>query len=365
MKKQIKKFLVLLLMLAMAVGMCCQYPVYASEVDQTETQETEVVQNTEASENKENTIDLDDNIEGAELSDPEFMPEKEADLSETTVDETTSSAVTETEKTVSAEAENENSTDELTWENVPSMGWDDPEKGQCEEQSARKSPSANGIALFSEKEAKAIKGYGIDVSSLNGAIDWEQVKAAGVDFAFIRVGGRGFASSGTLYKDDNALQNIEDALAAGIQVGVYFFSTAVNETEVMAEAQYTCNVIKDYDITYPVVYDCEGYDIAGYRNYGMGKEERTALAVKFLDYVESQGYEGMMYSSSYHFTDENSWLTDTLQNAYEIWVAQYPMYQNNDGKWKEYATYEELEGQTTSYTGQYRFWQCSRCRYEC
>ena len=64
----------------------------------------------------------------------------------------------------------------------------------------------------------------------------------------------------SIYKDDDAQKNIEGALAAGVKVGVYFFSTALNEQEAIEEAKYTCSVIRDYDISYPVVYDHEGYD---------------------------------------------------------------------------------------------------------
>ena len=171
----------------------------------------------------------------------------------------------------------------VTWDDVPSMGWDDPEGNTEVRQSAETFDTENGIALLSANNEKKIKAYGIDVSQHNGDIDWEKVKNFGVDFAIIRVGGRGYGSAGNIYKDDDAQKNIEGALAAGVKVGVYFFSTALNEQEAIEEAKYTCSVIRDYDISYPVVYDHEGYDQKEYRNYGLSKEVRTKSAIAFID----------------------------------------------------------------------------------
>ena len=111
----------------------------------------------------------------------------------------------------------------VTWDDVPSMGWDDPEGNTEVRQSAETFDTENGIALLSANNEKKIKAYGIDVSQHNGDIDWEKVKNFGVDFAIIRVGGRGYGSAGNIYKDDDAKKNIEGALAAGVKVGVYFF----------------------------------------------------------------------------------------------------------------------------------------------
>ena len=87
---------------------------------------------------------------------------------------------------------------------------------------------------------------GIDVSTWNKQIDWNAVKASGIDFAFIKVGGRGWGSAGTLYHDSRALENLKGAKAAGIKIGVYFFSQAITEKEAAEEAQYTINYLHTY-----------------------------------------------------------------------------------------------------------------------
>ena len=245
----------------------------------------------------------------------------------------------------------------VTWDDVPSMGWDDPEGNTEVRKSAQTFKEENEIALFSSGNEKKIKAYGIDVSQHNGTINWKKVRNAGVDFAIIRVGGRGYGSAGNIYKDDDAQQNIEGALAAGIKVGVYFFSTAINEKEALEEAKYTCSVIRDYDISYPVVYDHEGFDDEEYRNYGLSTEERTKSAVAFMDYVREQGYEPMIYSSAAYFRDDSKWKTSELENTYGIWVAQYWRYTNSNGNRREYSNYEMAKSNPSSYTGRYTIWQ--------
>ncbi|MCD8212290.1 MAG: SH3 domain-containing protein [Oscillospiraceae bacterium] len=218
----------------------------------------------------------------------------------------------------------------------------------------------NGIALTSVKATEEIYAYGVDVSAYQKDIDWYRVAQSGVTFAIIRVGYRGYGSSGKLVQDEYAIKNIEGALANGINVGCYFFSTAVNEAEAVEEAKFVVNIIKNYDITYPVVYDCEGYDISYYRNYGLSNTLRSNMAIAFLDYVESCGYEGMMYSCSSHLNNNAYWNTSTLESKYQVWVAHYMIqYTDSSGKKVEYPTYESSinAGKTLPYSGAYRFWQ--------
>jgi len=107
-------------------------------------------------------------------------------------------------------------------------------------------------------DKKSGKANGIDVSKWQGKIDWKRVKASGIEFAIIRIGYR--AENGKIYKDECADYNIQQAVKNNILVGVYFFSTAVNKKEAKAEAEWTANTIKSYPVSYPVVYDCEGYE---------------------------------------------------------------------------------------------------------
>ena len=126
---------------------------------------------------------------------------------------------------------------------------------------------------------------GIDVSRYQGVIDWNQVAASGVQFAIIRVGYR-TQTTGILNEDPYARYNLQEAQRVGLKVGAYFFSAAVNEAEAVEEALFTANLIDKYKITFPVAYDCEGFRNTTSRQYLLGKEVRTALAVKFLDTIE-------------------------------------------------------------------------------
>lgn len=162
---------------------------------------------------------------------------------------------------------------------------------------------------------------GIDVSRYQGLINWDMVAASGVQFAMIRVGYR-TQGTGILNEDPYARYNLQEAQRVGLKVGAYFFSTAVNEAEVVEEAMFTANLIDKYKITFPVAYDCEGFKNATSRQYALGKDVRTALAVKFLDTIAARGYTPMFYASRNDMTDSSYWNMDIL-NKYKVWVAQY------------------------------------------
>ena len=119
--------------------------------------------------------------------------------------------------------------------------------------------SENGLKYYTEN-GKKVSYEGVDVSSHQKDIDWAKVKAAGIDFAIIRVGLRGYGyNTGTIILDEYFTKNVEGALAAGIKVGVYFFSQAINEAEAIEEAEFVIEQLKKYKnkITYPVIYDAE------------------------------------------------------------------------------------------------------------
>ncbi len=164
---------------------------------------------------------------------------------------------------------------------------------------------------------------GIDVSKYQGTIKWNEVAAAGIDFAMIRVGYR-TTGSGEIVEDSNARYNLQEATANGIKVGVYFYSTAVSETEAIEEAQWVKNLIAGYKITYPVAYDCEGYENTNSRQYGIGKEMRTSFAKAFMNEIYVGGYTPMFYSSKGELTGDNKWLTSELEDSYKIWISWYP-----------------------------------------
>ena len=168
-------------------------------------------------------------------------------------------------------------------------------------------------AKVDSAELQTKKGLqnGIDVSKWQGKIDWQKVKKAGIDFAIIRIGYR--AENGQLYRDSNADYNIQQAQNAGVLVGVYFFSTAINSNEAIEEAQWTISAIKGYKISYPVVYDCEGFKNNDSRMYTLTAEQRTQNALSFLNTVKKSGYEGMLYGSVSDLTDNSAFNISAIE----------------------------------------------------
>ena len=163
---------------------------------------------------------------------------------------------------------------------------------------------------------------GMDVSEFQGTIDWEKVAESGIDFVMVRVGYRSLGN-GEIREDACARYNLQEADANGIKLGAYFFSTAVTEEEAREEAAWTANLLGGYPITYPVAYNCEGFQNAGSRQYGLSIEERSNLAQTFLDELEAQGYTGMFYAAKNELAENSLWLTDELELKYRIWVARY------------------------------------------
>lgn len=163
--------------------------------------------------------------------------------------------------------------------------------------------------------------YGIDVSFHQGEIDWQKVKDAGVEFAIIRVGYRGY-ESGILNEDSKFRANMEGAAAVGMDIGVYFFSSAITVEEAEEEAAYVLNEIKDYTVNCPVVYDMENVGDND-RIAVLDLASRTEMASAFCAKIKAAGYEPMIYGSA-------SWLTNmlqtwNLQDSYPFWVASYHM----------------------------------------
>lgn len=194
-----------------------------------------------------------------------------------------------------------------------------------------------------EKEQPAVLTLGIDVSSHQDNIDWVQVASAGIDFAMIRVGYRTM-ESGEIKADSSAAYNMQQADAHGIQLGVYFFSTAVTEEEAEEEAHWVAEYIAQYPITYPVVYDCENYEDEKSRQYTLTIEERTKLACVFMDTISKEGYTPMFYGSRNELEGESKWLSSILEANYPIWLSRY-------------TGASDPTVETPDYSGKYSMWQ--------
>jgi GH25 family lysozyme M1 (1,4-beta-N-acetylmuramidase) len=179
--------------------------------------------------------------------------------------------------------------------------------------------SEDGEVTYNDGTASSIKG--VDVSQYQGNIDWDKVKADGVEFAFIRTGYRGY-KTGKFAGDDLALDNIQGAYKAGVGVGLYFFSQAINEKEAVEEAEWVIDLVKDYSdmITYPIVFDLEKMSPDSARMNALSAEERTKCAIAFLDRIAAEGYTPMLYGNLEMFAVLAEF--DKLE-AYDKWYAYY------------------------------------------
>lgn len=193
---------------------------------------------------------------------------------------------------------------------------------------ANKFHESNGIITY---DGAAL---GIDVSEFQTVTDWNAVKQAGVDFVMVRVGRRGY-ETGLIVEDTDYRRNIEGAQEAGLDVGVYFFSQAVTTNEAREEARFVLDCIKDYEISYPVVFDWESTEKAEARTFEMKNDQLNTIAHAFVDTIEEAGYHPMLYFYKYlgykqyvldEFADCDFWLSEPADRPtfyYETAMWQY------------------------------------------
>lgn len=191
-----------------------------------------------------------------------------------------------------------------------------------------------GVSYKFDSEGALAKGsgvLGIDVSKYQPSINWESVKASGVNFVIIRCGYRG-ASTGSLIQDPYFTSHIKGAKDVGLKVGIYFFSTALNEAEAVEEASMCAALCEGYGINYPVFLDVEPSSRPGYNTLSV--DQRTSNIKAFCSTISSAGYTPGLYANK-------TWLTEKINTSAlscKIWLAQY----NSAGP---------------TYTGHYDIWQ--------
>ena len=172
---------------------------------------------------------------------------------------------------------------------------------------------------YHNAEGERVSTLAIDVSAFQPEIDWTAVKAAGVDVAMIRVGYRGYGS-GKIVEDDMFRTHIQGALDAGLRVGVYFFSQALNYDEGVSEANFVLETIREFDVTCPVVIDTEFMDASDARTNELDIDSRTDSIVGFCETVEAAGYTAMIYSN-------RNWFVQSVDMSrlgdYKLWLAHY------------------------------------------
>lgn len=198
--------------------------------------------------------------------------------------------------------------------------------------------TADSNLKYYSENGKSASTEGIDVSSYSGDIDWKKVRESGIDFAMIRVGGRGYGENGEMYTDERALEYINGAKAEEIKVGAYFFSQAISTEEAIEEADYVKTVLGDIKLDYPVAYDWEIIKDDDARTDNVSANQATECARAFCDRVKELGYTPILYSPSreLYFKYDLSRLADI-----DIWYCEYanvPTFYYEFSMWQYSAT---------------------------
>lgn len=223
------------------------------------------------------------------------------------------------------------------------MYWSETNRAELTGSTYASTRAASSGKTYDDFSPRSVSGEqvrkGIDVSQWQEEIDWAAVAASGVEFAYIRVGVRGWGLPGTLMKDSNYAENIKNAQANGILVGAYIFSQAITVDEAIDEADHLLALLEGYEMDLPMVMDFEyastSNGIAGrLYNANLTKDEATAICQAFCSRIAQYGHESMVYANMNMLNDSLN--ADKLGR---VWLAHY-------------AT-------ETSYTGDYEFWQCT------
>lgn len=179
-------------------------------------------------------------------------------------------------------------------------------------------PDGDGVMHYYE-EGERISHKGIDVSRYQEKIDWEKVASDEVEYAFIRLGIRGY-TEGEILEDETFQDNIRGALKNDIDVGVYFFTQAMSEEEAEEEAEFVIESITPYRVKYPVVIDVEAVTSTRARGNDLTSEERTKYCITFCEKIREAGYTPMIYGNLKTFM---LLLNIEELEDYDKWFAYY------------------------------------------
>ncbi len=178
----------------------------------------------------------------------------------------------------------------------------------------------NQDSQITYEDARFTLHKGIDVSRHQGEIDWQAVAGDGIEFAIIRLAYRGYGPEGNLREDERALENLRNAKAAGVKVGVYVFSQAINVDEALEEAEFALSLLDGMALDLPVVYDPELILNDTARTDHVTGEQFTRNTIAFCNRIREAGYEPMIYSNMYW----EAFLFDLAQlEGIPVWYADY------------------------------------------
>lgn len=176
-----------------------------------------------------------------------------------------------------------------------------------------------GHMYYTDESGNRSSYFGIDVSSHQGKIEWNKVKNAGVDFAIIRCGFRGYGSEGKLVEDTSLKDNIVGAANADIPTAYYFYSQAITKEEAIEEADMLIKAIAPFKVTGPVILDVESAS-SDERTKDLTPEERTEIMIAFLERVKEKGYTPMIYSDLKFYSTK---MEIAKLEDYKKWYANY------------------------------------------
>jgi len=209
-----------------------------------------------------------------------------------------------------------------------------------------------GRTCFEDEEWITIPG--IDVSNWQEEINWQAVAADGIQFVFVRVGLRGYTAEGKLAEDSKFLKNLNGAKAAGLEVGVYFFSQAMTEEEAREEAEYTLKLLNGTRLDLPVFCDWEQTHLDGDRTAGADAAVITAVCNEFCRVIAEGGYQPAIYLNRYLLDYK---FDHELYEGYPVWLAQYRdiPYCASDFVWWQYSCTGTVAGIRTDVDLDVRF----------
>ena len=176
-----------------------------------------------------------------------------------------------------------------------------------------------GLVHYTDVDGNITSYVGIDVSTFQKKVDWDKVKAAGVDFAIIRCAFRGYGAEGNLVVDNMFKSHMDGAKSVGINIGVYFYTQATTEAEAVEEANMALDLIKPYNINGPVVIDVE-YAGDTARTKDLTNTERTDFIIAFCETVKNAGYKPMIYANMKYFV---RMMEFARLEEYGKWYANY------------------------------------------
>lgn len=195
------------------------------------------------------------------------------------------------------------------------------------------------------EEGNLVSQTAVDVSDLQGKIDWERVSEDGIDFAMIRLGRRGY-TEGNIYLDNYYYENVSGVQSEGMPFGVYFFSQAITEDEAIEEANFVIKHLSGSGISYPVVFDHEPVESADGRANNLSKNELTHITKAFCQKIEDAGYTPMIYGNAFDMERLN--LNDL--KGIDIWYAEYESSQPTgqfDFAMRQYSSTANVSGINT------------------